>query len=86
MVCDETIYMFLASSFLRPHLKYRQQQANRHKDLAISTDDLDRYMKDVFKSALFFVLASPWVFYKVYWEKTDIFDEEDDTQVEDQAA
>ncbi len=55
--------------------------------MAVSTDELDRYVKDVLKSALFFVLASPWVFYKVYWQKVDIFNEEEDnTQVEDQAA
>lgn len=87
MICHETIYMFLASSFLRPHLVYRQQQQHRHKDLAVSTDDLDRYLKDIFKSALFFVLASPWVFYKVYWQKVDVMEpEEEDTIVEDKAA
>ena len=37
MTCNEDIYLLLASSFLRPHLKWRIERAKQHKDLAIST-------------------------------------------------
>ena len=47
--------------------------SKRHKDIAIRTDQLDSYLKDVFKSGLFFFLAAPFVFYRVYYKGEDIY-------------
>lgn len=75
MICDEQIYLFLAATFLRPHLKFKLQQEKRHKDLALRADHLDAYTKDIFKSLLFFTLSAPFVFHKVYWKREGLFDE-----------
>ena len=73
MFCDRNVYLLIATSFLRPHLKFRMEQSKRHKDIAIRTDQLDSYLKDVFKSGLFFFLAAPFVFYRVYYKGEDIY-------------
>ena len=69
------------------------EQSQRHKDLAIRTDHLDAYLKDVFKSGLFFFLAAPFIFYRVYWLKEDIFNvygnnsnDYEQTNIEDQVV
>ena len=73
MYCDEYIYLFMASTFLRPHLKFKMEQEKRHKDLAIRVDHIDAYTRDIFKSFLFFTLAAPFIFYRVYWKREDLF-------------
>ena len=75
MICDEQIYLFLAATFLRPHLKFKLQQEKRHKDLALRADHLDAYTKDIFKSLLFFTLSAPFVFHKVYWKREGLLDD-----------
>ena len=66
VVCNENVYLVIATSFLRPHLKYRMDSEKRNKNLAVRTDELDAYLKDVFKSALFFFIVIGPVLYKVY--------------------
>jgi hypothetical protein len=66
VVCNENVYLVIATSFLRPHLKYRMDAEKRNKNLAVRTDELDAYLKDIFKSALFFLIVIGPVLYKVY--------------------
>ena len=38
IVCNENVYLVIATSFLRPHLKYRMDTEKRNKNLAVRTD------------------------------------------------
>lgn len=73
MCCHENIYLVIATSFLKPHLKYRIEAAKRHKDHAISTQELDSYFKDIFKSFIFFWVVIGPVLYKTYYLKEELF-------------
>lgn len=66
MVCNENVYLVIATSFLRPHLKYRMDAEKRNKNLAVRTDELDAYLKDIFKSGIFFFIVIGPVLYKTY--------------------
>jgi len=44
----------------------------RNKNLAVRTDQLDAYLKDIFKSALFFFIVIGPVLYKTYIKKEEI--------------
>ena len=69
MWCHENIYLTLATSFLRPHLKYRMEKDKCHEDLALSTHHLDCYVRDVIGSfGLFFAVIGP-VCYTTYFKK-----------------
>ena len=72
MICNENVYLVIATSFLRPHLKYRMEAEKRSKNLAVRTDELDAYLKDIFKSALFFFIVIGPVLYKTYIKKEEI--------------
>ena len=71
MVCNESVYMLLATSFLRPHLKYRMNLATLDKDAALPSQFLDEYLADMFKSTVFFFFAAPMMMYKVYVKGED---------------
>jgi hypothetical protein len=77
LVCHENVYLVIATSFLRPHLKYRMDAEKRNKNLAIRTDELDGYLKDIFKSALFFFVIIGPVVYKTYVKGEDILPKEE---------
>ena len=79
LFCDENMYMFLASSLLRPHLAYRIQRSKMDKDAALTNEILDSYLKDVFKSTLFFLFACPIMVYKIYIKKDEVFQEDSAT-------
>lgn len=72
IVCHEQIYMVIATSFLRPHLKYRMDAEKRNKNLAVRTDELDSYLKDIFKSGVFFFLVIGPVLYQIYIKGNDL--------------
>lgn len=85
MVCHENMYLLIATSFLRPHLKYRMDADARDKNLAISLDEVDSYLADVGKSfVLFWLLLGPAV-YRTYWLKEDLLKEtpQDETKLSD---
>ena len=56
-IVNDMIYMTIANSFLRPHLKFRIEREKMKKDLALPTYMLDSYIKDVVGSFLLFFLA-----------------------------
>ena len=73
----ENVYLTIATCFLRPHLKFRMDNAKRSKDLAIPAESLDSYLLDVGKSfALFWILIGP-VLYKTYYKKEDLFEKDE---------
>ena len=81
LMCHENVYLLIATSFLRPHLKYRMEAASRHKDIAISTDSLDSYLIDVAKSfVLFFILIGP-VVYKTHYLGEDLTPKSNEEEV-----
>jgi hypothetical protein len=60
---NEMVYMTIANSFLRPHLRYQIERAKLKKEQAVSTYLLDSYVKDVVGSFfLFFVAIGPVVY------------------------
>jgi len=40
--------------------------------LAVRTDELDAYLKDIFKSGVFFFLVIGPVLYQIYFKGTDL--------------
>ena len=67
---SHNIYMTIANSFLRPHLKFRIEREKMKKDLALPTYMLDSYIKDVIGSfLLFFVVIGPVVYQEVTGSK-----------------
>lgn len=77
MICNENVYLLIATSFLRPHLKYRMEAEKRNKNLAIRTDELDAYLKDIFKSAIFFFIVIGPVVYKTYIKNEEIIQKDE---------
>ena len=65
----DLVYMTIASSFLRPHLKWRIQREKLHKDKAVTTQMLDGYVKDVVGSFLLFWVAIGPIVYEAYFKK-----------------
>ena len=64
MIVHHNVYMTIANSFLRPHLRFQIEQAKLTKDHATQTETLDSYIKDVVGSfLLFFVAIGPVVYY-----------------------
>ena len=66
----EYVYMTIASCFVRPHWRFQKLKKERiSKEMAVPTELLDSYVKDVLGSfALFWVIIIP-VFYKAYISK-----------------
>ena len=57
------VYFTIANAFLRPHLRFMIEKEKLGKNLAISTELLDSYVKDVFSSFLvFFIVIGPTVY------------------------
>jgi hypothetical protein len=65
----DMVYMTIANSFLRPHLRYIIERERIHKDRAVSTNLLDSYLKDVFGSFLLFFVAIGPVVYECYFKR-----------------
>jgi hypothetical protein len=64
---NDMIYMTIANSFLRPHLKYQIDREKMKKDQAVSPAMLDAYVKDVLGSfLLFFIAIGPVVYESVF--------------------
>lgn len=66
LVVSEPIYMTLANSFLRPHLKFQIEKDKLSKDHAIPTEMLDAYIKDIIGSFFLFFLAIGPMIYTTY--------------------
>jgi hypothetical protein len=63
MVVESNVYMTIASSFLRPHLKFRIEKDRLDKDKATPIELLDSYVKDTIGSfLLFWVVIGPVVY------------------------
>ena len=71
----ENVYLTIATSFLRPHMKYRMEAAKRNKNAAIKTESLDGYLYDVMTSAAFFFLIIGPVCYRTYVQGLKIGEE-----------
>ena len=71
----DMVYMTIANSFLRPHLRYIIERERIHKDRAVSTSLLDSYLKDVFGSFLLFFVAIGPVVYECYFKRVPVEDE-----------
>lgn len=71
----DMVYMTIANSFLRPHLRFRIERDLMQKDKAVSTTMLDSYLKDVIGSFLLFFVAIGPVVYECYFKKVDPEDE-----------
>jgi hypothetical protein len=56
---NDMIYMTIANSFLRPHLKFRIERERLHKDQAVPTAMLDSYLKDAI-CIIPFILCGDW--------------------------
>lgn len=66
--------MLIANSFLRPHLAYNIKREKMDKYKAVSTQMLDDYFKDVFRSfLLFFILIGPTM-------KQELFPKKEETE------
>lgn len=63
------LYMFTSANLLRPHLDYREKRSKLPKDYAVTTRMLDNYLKDFFKSTLFFIIFIGPASYKVLIKK-----------------
>ena len=72
LLVHDNIYLTIASSFLRPHLRFRIEQSKLTKAHATQTETLDTYLKDVVGSfLLFFVAIGPVVYYTYFSNKLD---------------
>ncbi len=67
----DMVYMTIANSFLRPHLRYIIERERLHKDKAVTTMMLDSYLKDVFGSFLLFFVAIGPVLYESYFKRVE---------------
>ena len=64
MMVKEDVYVVIANSFVRPHLRHHLEKEKMIKDKAVSIAMLDTYVKDVVGSfLLFFVLIGPAIYY-----------------------
>lgn len=68
----DMVYMTIANSFLRPHLRYIIERERINKNKAVSTALLDSYLKDVFGSFLLFFVAIGPVVYECYFKKVPV--------------
>ena len=66
---NDMVYMTIANSFLRPHLKYMIDRERISKDKAVTTQMLDAYVKDVVGSFFLFFIAIGPVVYDSYFKK-----------------
>ena len=67
---NETVYMTIANSFLRPHLKFIIDREKLKKDIAVPPHMIDAYIKDVIGSFLmFFIVIGPVVWDSVIKKK-----------------
>lgn len=71
MYCHEQIYILLATSFMRPHLKWRMDKDALPENGAITNEMLDAYVKDLVTSTIFFFMTAPMIFKRVYWDKEE---------------
>jgi hypothetical protein len=68
----DMVYMTIANSFLRPHLKFRIERDQLSKDKATSVQMLDSYVKDVIGSFFLFFIAIGPVVYESYFKKVPV--------------
>ena len=68
----DMVYMTIANSFLRPHLKFRIEREQISKEKAVSVQMLDSYVKDVVGSFLLFFVAIGPVVYESYFKKKSV--------------
>lgn len=57
----------MANAFVRPHLRLKMYLDNKHKDLALNTNFLDSYIKDVIGSFFVFFIAIGPTVYRAYF-------------------
>jgi hypothetical protein len=72
----DMVYMTIANSFLRPHLKFRIEREQISKEKAVSVQMLDSYVKDVVGSFLLFFVAIGPVVYENYFKKQKVLGED----------
>lgn len=75
IIVDQTVYMTIANSFLRPHLHYQIEKEKIAKEKAIPVGLLDLYVKDVVGSFLLFWVAIGPVLYHTYVKKEPLYAE-----------
>ena len=82
----EYVYYTIASCFVRPHWRFQKLKRERvAKEMAVPTELLDSYLKDVLSSfALFWIIIGP-VCWKAYFSK-DGFAERNPNDLEDTYA
>lgn len=68
-VVNDMVYMTIANSFLRPHLRYMVEREKLKKEQAVPTVLLDSYVKDVVGSFFLFFIAIGPVVYQSYFKK-----------------
>ena len=56
-LANDMVYMTIANSFLRPHLRFFIERDKLKRDVAVSTYLLDSYIKDVVGSFFLFFFA-----------------------------
>ena len=66
------VYGLFMVCFWRPHVKFQLEQERRNKNNAIPIESIEAYIKDVFKSSLFFCIGIGPVLYKTYYLKREI--------------
>ena len=54
---DHNVYMVIANSFMRPHLRFRVYLANKNPNMALDSNMIGSYVKDVFGSTLLFFMV-----------------------------
>lgn len=67
---NDMVYMTIANSFLRPHLKFIIERERLKRDQAVPTQMIDSYLKDVIGSFLLFFIAIGPVVYESTIKKT----------------
>ena len=84
LVVHHNVYMVIANSFLRPHLKFRVEQSKLTKDHAIQAEALDSYLKDVIGSFFLFFIAIGPVIYTTHFKKAQL--EKEEKELDDKYA
>lgn len=70
---NEELYLLMATSFLRPHLKLKYELQIIGKDRAISIEMINSYLKDVISSFfIFFYLTGPWFYHRYILKSQEI--------------
>ena len=71
-LANDMVYMTIANSFLRPHLRFFIERDKLKRDVAVSTYLLDSYIKDVVGSFfLFFFAIGPVIYDSTFRKKKD---------------